>query len=327
MRRGRRRGAAFGEAGRYRGSPRRGTVARGAYSRSSCSRALPRKPAFRQAELAGADDDERLGTRQERRQRAATALELALDADPESVVAAGRLATVLLEQGRAERLVSSFRAALGYAKSPEAVILLGSEIARVARDELHDLPVAISAMRQVRAVAPQHVPSLLTLAELCIGQRVWPEAVDALEAVVSTSRETAPTLTALFALASIYEKVLSRDSEVDRVVRAALAVDPKNSRALRALLRRLAPTPHGEDEATHRARRKEIAELLGRLAEVEADPEQKNGHLARAGRRPAAPRGRTRGRARARGGRRGLSLECARAGAPGRILPATRRDR
>jgi tetratricopeptide (TPR) repeat protein len=228
--------------------------------------------------LTGPAEDEHFGSRAERRHRAAAMLDRALDEDPDSGAAASRLAAVLHEEQRGERLVSSFRAALGRAKSVDAIVMLGSEIARVARDELQDLTVAIDAMRRVRAASPQHVPSLLTLAELCIAQRVWPEAVDALEAVVATSREPGPKLTALFALASIYEKVLSRDSDVDRVLRAALAVDAKNARALRALLRRIAAAPVDASEETQRARRREIADLLGRLSDVEKDPDQKT-HL------------------------------------------------
>ena len=229
--------------------------------------------------LLGSDDDERLGHVPDRRGRAAAALERALQADPDSIAAAGRLATVLLDEGQGERLVTAFREALGGAKSPDAIVMLGSEIARVARDDLHDLTVAIDAMRRVRAAAPQHVPSLLTLAELCIAQRAWPEAVDALEGVVSTSREANPKLTALFALASVYERVLSRPDDVDRVLRAALAIDPSNVRALRALLRRVTTETVQDDEAAHRARREEVADLLGRLARVEKDPEQRTGIL------------------------------------------------
>jgi tetratricopeptide (TPR) repeat protein len=229
--------------------------------------------------LLGPDDDDRLGRPTERRTNAAAMLERALDADADSIPAAGRLATVLLDGHQGERLVSAFRTALGRAKSADAIVMLGSEIARVARDELQDLTVAIDAMRRVRAAAPQHVPSLLTLAELCIAQRAWPEAVDALEGVVSTSREVPPKLTALFALASIYEKVLSRPEDVDRVLRAALAIDPSNARALRALLRRMAGEPVEDDERAQRARREEIADLLERLARVEKVPEQKTSIL------------------------------------------------
>ncbi len=111
--------------------------------------------------------------------------------------------------------------------------MLASEIARLARDELQDLTVGIDAMRLVRAAAPLHVPSLFTLAELCIAQRTWPEAVEALETVASSAHDPAQKLTALFALGSIYEKVLARPRDVERVLRAAVAVDPNNARALR----------------------------------------------------------------------------------------------
>jgi tetratricopeptide (TPR) repeat protein len=225
--------------------------------------------------LLGPSTDERLGPRSERRTRATTILERALDADPDSTAAAAKLAAVTLEDHQGERLVSAFRSALARAKSPDAVIMLGTELARVARDDLKDLTIGIDAMRLVRAAVPQHVPSLLTLSELCIAQRTWPEAVGALEAVVTVGREPSQKLLALFALASIYEKVLTRPAEVERVLRQALTIEPKNGRALRALLRRIAAEPAKSDAAAERARRTEIAHLLERVAEVETDAEQK----------------------------------------------------
>ncbi len=219
-------------------------------------------------ELLLVANDDRLGTPTDRRERAGHLLEKALEADPDSIAAAGRLSTVWSEDGHAERLVDTFRTAIQRATSADAVVMLGSEIARVARDELKDLPTAIEAMRRVREAAPQHIPSLLTLSELCIAQRAWPEAVDALEAVVTTSREPGPRLTALFALASVYERVLDRKDEAERALRTALSIDPHNARALRALLRHITAQRAVET-------RGEQAELLERLAEVEKEPEQK----------------------------------------------------
>jgi tetratricopeptide (TPR) repeat protein len=221
------------------------------------------------AELLLTAPDERLGARPERRARAAHLLERSLEADPDSIPAAGRLSTVWTEDGHAERLVDTFRTVMTRAQAADAIVMLGSEIARVARDELKDLTTAIDAMRAVRAAAPQHVPSLLTLAELCIAQRAWPEAVDALEAVVTTSRESGPKMTALFALASVYERVLDRKDEAERSLRLALSVEPSNPRALRALLRFVAAQ-------NAEASRPEQADLLGRLAEVERDPEARS---------------------------------------------------
>jgi tetratricopeptide (TPR) repeat protein len=110
--------------------------------------------------LLGNADSNAIESASDRRARAVSFLERALDADPDSVPVAGRLATVLLQDGRGERLVATFRSALGRAKAADAIVMFGSEIARVARDELHDLPSGIDALRRVRAAVPQHVPSL-----------------------------------------------------------------------------------------------------------------------------------------------------------------------
>lgn len=220
------------------------------------------------AELLLDDSTDALGPRNERRARAAALLERALASDPDSIPAAGRLSTVWTDDGHGERLVTVFRTALTRASSPDAIVMLGGEIARVARDELKDLPTAIDAMRRVRAAAPAHVPSLLTLSELCIAQRAWPEAVDALEAVVSTGREPASRLTALFALASIYERVLTKRELAEQALRAALDIEPHNPRALRALLRHIAQTRPVES-------REEQADLIDSLAATQREPAQK----------------------------------------------------
>lgn len=226
--------------------------------------------------LLTAPPDERLGALPERRARAAQLLERGLDLDPESVPVAGRLASLLLEEREVPRLLESLRSALRRAKTAEAIVMLGSEVARVGRDELNDLTVAIEAMRRVRQVAPGHVPSLLFLAELCIAQRAWPEAVESLEQVVATSREVEPRLTALFALASVYEKVLARPEDAEAALRQALTVDPQSARAIRALLRFLstpqAPSAADAGAPPRRVDPAEIAELLTRLCDVEQDP-------------------------------------------------------
>jgi tetratricopeptide (TPR) repeat protein len=225
--------------------------------------------------LLGEGGDVSLGGVTERSDRAAGLLERALDADPDSLPAAERLAAQRSERRQGPRLVETFRTAIRRAQAPETIVFCGNEVAKVARDEMHDLTLAIEAMRRVREAAPTHVPSLLTLSELCIAQRAWPEAVDALESVATTSRDAAPRLTALFALASIYEKVLSRPVDAERALRSALEVDPANARALRGLLRRLtAKRGHADDGPPPDAA--EVCNLLGRLAEVERDPGQRS---------------------------------------------------
>ena len=221
------------------------------------------------SELLLDENNDVLGPRHERRSRACILLEKALHADPDSIPAASRLSSALSDDGYGERLVTIFRATVAKASAADAIVMLGSEIARVARDDLKDLPTAIEAMRRVRAAAPTHVPSLLTLSELCIAQRTWPEAVDALEAVVKTGREAGPRLTALFALASIYERVLNKRDLAEKALRAALDIEPHNARALRALLAHIARDKPLES-------REEQADLIDRLAAVQKDGVQKS---------------------------------------------------
>jgi tetratricopeptide (TPR) repeat protein len=230
--------------------------------------------------LLGPMEDERLGGGYERATRAAQLLERALDSDPDLVPAVERLATVRLDRHEGERLIETFRSALARATRNDAIILLGNEIARVSRDDLGDLVTGIEALRRVRDVVPDHVPSLLTMAELCIAQRAWPESVEVLEDIVTRARDSAPKLTALFALASIYDKVLGMPDDSEKALRKALDIDPKSARGIRALVHRLVQKSNaeqnGEGLASEQARlaaRLEIASLLERLAAVEVAPD------------------------------------------------------
>lgn len=225
--------------------------------------------------LLGPAPHDGLGERAQRTERAAGLLEKAVDADPSLATAITRLAQVRTAQGLGERVLDPFRAALAKNPARDAVVVLAAEIARAARDELGDLVVAIDAMQKACAVAPDHVPSLLTLSELLIAQRAWPEAVDALQRVVDVGREVPPRVTALFALASVHEKILARPDDAEAALRRALEIDPRNPRAIRALVHRLAAkqdeVPEEEAAAVRAVSRREIATLLERLADEERD--------------------------------------------------------
>jgi tetratricopeptide (TPR) repeat protein len=234
--------------------------------------------------LLGPEVDDVLGSTEGRRWRAGELLEKALDADADSIAAAARLSTVRREEGNAERIVEIFRDALKRATKIDAIVHLGAEIARVARDVLADLPLAIDAMRRVREAAPQHIPSLLTLAELCMAQRSWPEAVDALEAVVRLGRDAEHKLTALFALSSIHEHVLGKPQDAERALRLALDIDPNNPRALRGVLRHVTALHTHRNESGESTdpialmdddTRDEVASLMERLSRVVEDADER----------------------------------------------------
>jgi hypothetical protein len=215
-------------------------------------------------------NDPSLGSRAERLARAAEWLERALDADPEAIPAVGLLVATRTEQRARDRLLGKLRELLERAQAPDAVVLLGAEVARVACSDPPDRVLAIDALRRVRAASPADLKTLRLLADLYLAQHAWGEAAEALESLVSHAREPQAKIPALFDLAELYGKSLEQPDAVERVLRAVLDADPANVRALRALVtqRREAAANAGE-----------IATLLTRLADAERSPAGKSAAL------------------------------------------------
>lgn len=190
---------------------------------------------------------------------AAVLLERALEADPEAVLVAARLAQIQAEQGAWRELSRALRRGLFAARSPEAVVPMAAELAEVAKTRLRDPLLAIEALERSRAIAPEHVPALFLLAELYIGQRAWDEALRALGDVVGCTSERGERLIALCGRASIFARVLERPADAEKELRAALAIDPHELKALRGLL------------ALPSVDKKERAELLSRVVVSETE--------------------------------------------------------
>ena len=182
------------------------------------ARAIPRR---RGRGAARAEGDDRLGSRSERRKQAASMLEgdapdrsrlhrrAVAPGDGAARGATGREARERVLGGarwgpsRPRRWSSSGR------RSPASRDELQQDLHRGDRRDA----------RRVRAGAPQHVPSLLHARRVVHRPaRLARSRRRARSRVVSTSREAGleAEARAYFALASIYEKVLSRPEEVDR---------------------------------------------------------------------------------------------------------------
>jgi protein kinase-like protein len=206
------------------------------------------------------------GTRSECLARAGVLLERALAADPEALPAVALLVAVRGEEGVRDRLVETIRDAFARARSNHAVVHLGTELARLAAIDPPDRLLAIDALRRVLGASPGHPAALRALAEHCAATGAWGDAVDALEQVAGGSREPRARLTALFDLAGLFGDKLARPADVERVLRAALDIDPTSLEALRKLLaHRRADGASGS----------EIATWLARLGEAETEPEAK----------------------------------------------------
>jgi serine/threonine protein kinase len=206
------------------------------------------------------------GTRSECLARAGEMLERALSSDPEALPAVSMLVAVRSEEGQRDRLVETLRDAFDRARSGHAVVPLGTELARLAALDPPDRLLAVAALRRVLGAAPGHVPALRALADHCAAMGSWGDAVDALEQIGAGAAEPRARVAALFDLAEIFGAKLARPVDTERVLRAALDVDPGSVDALRKLLahRRAAGAP-----AT------EIAGWLGRLGEAETQRDAK----------------------------------------------------
>lgn len=198
---------------------------------------------------------------------AAELLERALEADPDAVLVAARLAQLQTQRGAWGDLARALRRGLFAARSAEAVVPMASELAEVAKVHLRDPVLAIEALERSREVAPEHVPTLFLLAELHIGQRTWDEALRALAGVVSCTSERGEKIVARVGRASILGRVLGRPADAEIELRAALEDDPHELRALRALLALEVPGRQLES--------KERAELLSRLVVAETRPAER----------------------------------------------------
>jgi tetratricopeptide (TPR) repeat protein len=199
---------------------------------------------------------------------AALLLERALEADPDNVVVAARLAQVQAKERAWADLARVLRRGLFAAKSAEAVVPMAAELSDVAKAHLSDPQLAIEALERSRLIAPDHVPALFLLAELYIGQRTWDESLRALADVIARTDEKSEKLIALVGRASILGRVLGQPAEAQKELRAALAIDGHDLRALRGLL--ALPLEIAADER---------ADLLSRLVVAETQPEQRFGAL------------------------------------------------
>jgi len=195
---------------------------------------------------------------------AADLLEQALRADPEGVQTAARLSDVQRGRGAFADLARVLHEVLSKTTSADAIVPIASELADVAKSELKDPMLAISALERIREVSPNHVPTLFLLAELFIGQRAWDKALVALAQTIEATDERAEKLVALVGRASIYRRVMNQPALAEQELRAALQIDPHDTRAIRGLL-----------DLGDVVRKDERATLLGRLVIGETQPNER----------------------------------------------------
>jgi cellulose synthase operon protein C len=141
----------------------------------------------------------------------------------------------------------------------------------VASIDPPDRLLAIEALRRVLQVSPGHAPTMRALVTQYLAQQAWGDAVDTLEQLAGSARDSRTRLAALFQAADLYGSTLARPLDAERMLQAALDIDPTSVDALRKLLafRRAAGVPA-----------RDTMPLLERLAQAETAPESKGPALA-----------------------------------------------
>lgn len=163
---------------------------------------------------------------------AAADLEKALDLDPDNAEAAQRLEQVLWDRGDQVRLADIASKVASQAKDPARLVHLHSMVARVQRDVLGNVPAAISAFNRVLRADGNHVPTLIALAEIYLGQSEWNEAVTIYSRVVQVATDPKVLERAHLRLASVWDEKLGDPRRAIGSLQNVLDLDPYNRQAL-----------------------------------------------------------------------------------------------
>ncbi len=172
--------------------------------------------------------------------RARDLYEAALRADPDGAPAA--LALTRLLANDLPRLLERFGDALDLARDPAQIAQLGKALGRAVLDLQNASPgpespppdpaIGVAALQRVLRDAPRDVEALLLCAQLMGVGRLYPAARDLLARAAEAAPDAPTRLSAYFELAALYHGPLGDLAEAQATLRALLAIDPANRRAL-----------------------------------------------------------------------------------------------
>ncbi|HMI91086.1 MAG TPA: tetratricopeptide repeat protein, partial [Polyangiales bacterium] len=192
---------------------------------------------------------------------AAKEAENALALDPGAARAAELLATVLTKAGEHAQLAELLARAAEATQEPERRADLYTQVAQLRAEHLQNLPAAVSAAERALAAKPEHGPAVFALARYFEAMGRWAEAIELHERSSGLARDPAERAAALLSAATL---AIERGHDVARGnknLRAVLASEPDNRRALLLQAKLLASSgKHGD-----------MLALLRKLVETAAD--------------------------------------------------------
>ncbi len=214
---------------------------------------------------------------------AASALERALEVYPDQLSAAAALVGLLDERGEIDRLIQSLSSAAQRAEDPDVGARHWIAVAGLHADRRGDLPAALAALGRVEKRLPNHVPTLIELAELYVRDRQFGEAAQRYSRALAQSPSDDVALAANLRLAEVHHEHLNDFDAARKALEAVLSRDAQHPQALLRLLR--LQVAAGDAAAPETARRLALASpdrktradawtMLGRLRRQAGDDEQ-----------------------------------------------------
>jgi tetratricopeptide (TPR) repeat protein len=200
-----------------------------------------------------------------------------LEEDPFHDEAAVRLEQLLVQREAWQELVDVLRRRLEAAATKrdgvqhiQAQIELLARMAWIQREHLQQPAEAIATLMRSVALDPNHLPTLLTLAELHLGLEQWQEAVDAYAKIVAVSDDPDVLRSAHYRLGELWSEKLNDVRRAISSYQNVLAIAPNDIAALAKLYELFSRAKDWEN----------AADIVARLIDVESQPARLVEHFA-----------------------------------------------
>ncbi len=161
---------------------------------------------------------------------AAEHLIAALDRYPEHTEAVSQLSELLSKDVNV--LIEVLSRAANATRNNDIKAEYWGMVARLQADTMNNIPGGISALNRMLKEKPNHVPTMLQLADLYKRDRQWEKAVRTLEKVIKQAPPRKQLSQVQMDLACIAAEHLESPSRATKYVEELLKVDPKNSEGL-----------------------------------------------------------------------------------------------
>ena len=206
----------------------------------------------------------------------------ALEYDPSHARAAEMLSTALHATGEYVQLAEWLARAAEATQDTDRRAQLYTEVARIRAQQLRNLPAALSAAERALAAKPDHADALLELARSLAALERWEQSAEVHERRAGLLRDPAQRADAQLELAVIAAERLNDSARAHKCLRAVLAAQPENRKALALQVRlHTVAGKHGEALALLRKlidSAADTTERAGLLLELAAAEEREGKH-------------------------------------------------